>query len=89
MTGIRGPLAHAHHTAVRLAFDQTLENATGAGAPPPTWLAQEQTVDIAPKAVYSLATGYSRIGGFPQLWPPAGEFLATKFPQWLGILLRR
>lgn len=57
VTGIRGPLANTKHTVVRLAFDQTLENATGVGAPPPSWPAKEQFVDLTHKAVYSLATG--------------------------------
>ena len=57
VTGIRGPVANVHHTAVRLAFDQTLENSTGVGAPPTTWRGQEQLVDVAHKAVYSVVTG--------------------------------
>ncbi|MDD7918965.1 hypothetical protein [Actinomycetospora callitridis] len=56
-TGLRGPRAHLAHTAVRLATDQTLENATGVGAPPHTWPWREQAVDVAHKAVYSLVTG--------------------------------
>ncbi|TNC22002.1 hypothetical protein [Mumia zhuanghuii] len=56
-TGIRGPEAHTAHTVVRLAFDQTLENTTGVGAPPSTWPAGERVVDFAHKAVYSLVTG--------------------------------
>ena len=55
--GLRGPRAHAAHTVVRLAFDQTMENATGVGAPPRTWPAEEQVVDVLHKAVYALATG--------------------------------
>jgi len=55
--GLRGPRAHAAHTVVRLAFDQTVENATGVGAPPHTWPKQEQVVDMAHKAIYSFATG--------------------------------
>ena len=55
--GLRGPRAHLAHTVVRLSFDQTMENATGAGAPPHTWPASEQAVDVAHKAVYSLVTG--------------------------------
>jgi hypothetical protein len=31
---LRGPLASLMHTNLRLTFDQTLENATGVGAPP-------------------------------------------------------
>jgi hypothetical protein len=56
-TGMRGPLANSQHTAVRLAFDQTLENATGVGAPPPSWPGKEQAVDLAHKAIYSFITG--------------------------------
>jgi hypothetical protein len=55
--GLRGPRAHLAHTVVRLSTDQTLENATGVGAPPRTWPVSEQVVDIAHKAVYSLTTG--------------------------------
>ena len=54
--GLRGPRAHLAHTAVRLAFDQTVENATGVGAPPRTWPFSEQAVDVGHKAVYSFAT---------------------------------
>jgi hypothetical protein len=57
VTGMRGPRANAMHTIVRLSFDQTLENATGVGAPPQSWPAREQTWDFAHKAVYSVATG--------------------------------
>jgi hypothetical protein len=42
---------------VRLAVDQTLENVTGVGSPPWTWSPRDQLVDVAHKAVYSLATG--------------------------------
>jgi hypothetical protein len=56
-TGLRGPRAHLAHTVVRLATDQTVENATGVGAPPHTWPLQEQMVDIVHKAIYSFATG--------------------------------
>ena len=55
--GLRGPRAHLAHTVVRLATDQTLENAAGTGAPPHTWPVQEQVVDVAHKAVYAVATG--------------------------------
>lgn len=56
-TGIRGAQANAAHTVVRLAFDQTVENATGVGAPPSTWPSLERRVDVAHKAVYSFVTG--------------------------------
>ena len=55
--GLRGPRAYLAHTVVRLAFDQTVENATGVGAPPRTWPPAEQAIDVAHKAVYSLVTG--------------------------------
>ena len=55
--GLRGPRASLAHTVVRLATDQTLENATGVGAPPRTWPAREQAVDVLHKAVYSFVTG--------------------------------
>lgn len=55
--GLRGPRADLAHTVVRLAFDQTVENATGVGAPPHTWPAREQVVDVSHKAVYSWVTG--------------------------------
>lgn len=57
VTGLRGPRASLAHTVVRLATDQTLENATGMGAPPSTWPLGEQVVDVAHKAVYALVTG--------------------------------
>ena len=54
--GLRGPRALVAHTAVRLAFDQTVENATGVGAPPHTWPVREQVVDVLHKTVYSVVT---------------------------------
>ena len=55
--GLRGWRASAWHTSVRLATDQTLENATGVGSPPWTWSGRDQVVDVAAKAVYSFVTG--------------------------------
>lgn len=57
VAGIRGASANVTHTVVRLAFDQTLENAAGVGAPPTTWPPGERLIDVAHKAVYSMATG--------------------------------
>ena len=54
---LRGPRASAAHAVVRLSSDQTLENGTGAGAPPRTWPLQELLVDVGHKVVYSLVTG--------------------------------
>jgi hypothetical protein len=67
VTGIRGPMANTKHTAVRLAFDQTLENATGMGAPPTTWTQREQVVDVLHKAIYSIATGVAADRWIPPL----------------------
>ncbi|SDY32189.1 hypothetical protein SAMN05661080_03067 [Modestobacter sp. DSM 44400] len=55
--GLRGWRASAWHSVVRLATDQTLENATGVGSPPWTWSRQDQVVDLLHKVVYSFATG--------------------------------
>jgi hypothetical protein len=57
VVGLRGPRANAAHTVVRLSFDQTVENVSGAGAPPHTWPVNEQVVDIWHKAVFSFVTG--------------------------------
>jgi hypothetical protein len=54
---LRGPFASLMHTNLRLSFDQTLENATGVGAPPWTWPREELVIDVAHKAVYSFVTG--------------------------------
>jgi hypothetical protein len=56
-SGLRGWRASLWHASVRLATDQTLENATGVGAPPWTWSRRDQVVDVGMKTVYSLATG--------------------------------
>lgn len=55
--GLRGPGWSLAHAVVRLSTDQTLENATGVGAPPRTWPRQEHVVDVLHKTVYALATG--------------------------------
>jgi hypothetical protein len=54
---LRGPAASLMHTNLRLSFDQTLENVTGAGAPPWTWPRDELAIDVSHKALYSLVTG--------------------------------
>ena len=55
--GLRGWRTAALFTPVRLANDQTLENYTGAGAPPWTWPRKELVIDIAHKTVYGVVTG--------------------------------
>src|SRR3954468_23916009 len=54
---LRGPQATTLHTPLRLAWDQTLENLTGTGAPPWTWPRDELAIDVLHKTVFSLATG--------------------------------
>ena len=54
---LRGPLASLMHSSLRLSVDQTLENATGVGAPPWTWPREELVIDLSGKLVYALATG--------------------------------
>src|SRR3954451_19616671 len=56
-SGLRGWRASAWHASLRLATDQTLENATGVGSPPWTWSGRDQAVDLAHKSVYSFVTG--------------------------------
>lgn len=55
--GLNGPQAHVAFTVVRLATDQTLENATGVGAPPSTWPRHEWLADLGHKAVYATVSG--------------------------------
>jgi hypothetical protein len=55
--GLRGPVSSFLFLNLRLLNDQTLENATGVGAPPWTWPTDEQTVDLLHKAVYAFTTG--------------------------------
>jgi hypothetical protein len=55
--GLRGPAGSFLHLNLRLINDQTLENATGVGAPPWTWPVDEQVIDLLHKAIYAYATG--------------------------------
>lgn len=71
--GLRGPRAYLAHTVTRIAFDQTVENATGVGVPPSTWPPVEQATDLLHKAVYSLTTSLiCRTGGPPALGSAPG-----------------
>jgi hypothetical protein len=54
---LRGPQATVLHAPLRLAWDQTLENLTGVGAPPWTWPRDELLIDVTHKSVFSLVTG--------------------------------
>ena len=55
--GLRGPVGSHLFMDLRLLADQSLENATGVGAPPWTWPRNEQVIDLLHKAVYAYATG--------------------------------
>jgi hypothetical protein len=55
--GLRGPVGSFLHMNLRLLNDQTLENATGVGAPPWTWPVDEQAIDLLHKGVYAFVTG--------------------------------
>ena len=55
--GVRGPVGSFLFMNLRLLNDQTLENATGVGAPPWRWPIEEQTVDLLHKAIYAFVTG--------------------------------
>jgi hypothetical protein len=55
--GFGGPFGSFLFLNLRLLNDQTLENATGAGAPPWTWPRDEQAVDVLHKAVYAFVAG--------------------------------
>jgi len=55
--GFRGPVGSFLFMNLRLLNDQTLENATGVGAPPWTWPTDEQAIDLLHKAIYAFATG--------------------------------
>ena len=55
--GLRGPVGSHLFMNLRLLADQSLENATGVGAPPWTWPRNEQVIDLMHKAVYAYATG--------------------------------
>ena len=57
IVGLRGARAHVAYTTLRLATDQTIENATGVGAPPRTWPLREQVVDYVHKGVFAIVTG--------------------------------
>ena len=55
--GLRGPIGSFMFMNARLLNDQTLENATGVGAPPWTWPKDEQVIDLLHKGVYAFVTG--------------------------------
>ncbi|TGE10632.1 hypothetical protein EU556_05840 [Hymenobacter fodinae] len=54
---LRGSVGSFLFMNLRLLNDQTLENATGVGAPPWTWPRDEQTIDLIHKGIYAFVTG--------------------------------
>lgn len=79
-SGLRGPVASAKFTVVRLTNDQILENATGVGAPPPTWPRTELVVDVLHKAVYGFVTGAVADALAARNGPGPGERHAARRP---------
>lgn len=55
--GFRGPVGSFMFMNLRLLNDQSLENATGVGAPPWTWPKDEQVIDLLHKGIYAFAAG--------------------------------
>jgi hypothetical protein len=55
--GVRGPVGSFLFLNLRLLNDQTLENATKAGALPWTWPLDEQVIDLVEKGIYAFTTG--------------------------------
>ncbi len=78
--GLRGPWASAKFAVVRLTNDQILENATGVGAPPPSWPRRELAVDLLHKTVYAFATGAVADALADRSGPGPGQRHAAKRP---------
>jgi hypothetical protein len=78
--GLRGPWSSALFLAVRLTNDQTLENATGSGAPPWTWPRDELAVDLLHKTVYALTTGLVADALAARHGPGPGQVHAAVLP---------
>ncbi|MFJ4537169.1 hypothetical protein ACIP39_14550 [Streptomyces tibetensis] len=79
-SGLRGPVASAKFTVVRLTNDQILENATGVGAPPATWPRTELAVDVLHKVVYGFVTGAVADALAAREGPGPGERHAARRP---------
>jgi hypothetical protein len=56
--GVRGAVGSFLFLNLRLLNDQTLENATGVGAPPWKWPRDEQIIDLVHKGIYAFTTGF-------------------------------
>lgn len=84
--GLRGPLASAKFTVVRLTNDQILENATGVGAPPQTWPRSELVADLFHKTVCLRDGPRGRRAGRPER-SRAGP-AARRDPSWSALRRR-
>lgn len=73
--GFRGPIGSFMFMNLRLLNDQTLENATGVGAPPWTWPVDEQVIDLLHKGIYAFVTGMvaDRLIAGPEDVPEPGK----------------
>ncbi|MEU1089887.1 hypothetical protein ABZ401_24210 [Streptomyces sp. NPDC005892] len=80
LAGVRGPVASAQFTVVRLTCDQILENATGVGAPPATWPRGELLWDVVHKTVYAFATGLVADALAARGGPGPGQLHAARRP---------
>lgn len=78
--GLRGPFASVMFAVVRLTNDQTLENATGIGAPPWTWPRDELAVDLIHKSVYAVTTGFVADRLADRRGPGPGQRHAQRVP---------
>ncbi|WP_433088615.1 hypothetical protein ACQP1P_21085 [Dactylosporangium sp. CA-052675] len=78
--GLRGPVASAMFTVVRLTNDQILENATGVGAPPQTWPRRELAADVLHKCVYGFTTGAVADALASRSGPGPGQRHAARHP---------
>lgn len=78
--GLRGPFSSAMFAVVRLTNDQTLENATGVGAPPWTWPRDELAVDLIHKTVYAVTTGLVADRLAARTGPGPGQRHAQRVP---------
>jgi hypothetical protein len=79
--GVRGPVGSWLFMNLRLLNDQTLENATGVGAPPWTWPVDEQVIDLVHKGVYAFVTGAVAdrlVQGPPRITLPRAGWAAAK-----------
>ena len=71
--GFRVPVGTFLFVNLRQLNYQTLENATGVGAPPWKWPTVEQVIDLLRKAIYAFVTGAQPPIGSLRRTDPRGE----------------